>query len=100
MNEQDDFKAKIAEKEQKILRAKRQKAEYTWFGFGMFGLVGWSIVMPSMIGLGIGYWIDGKWESGYSWTLMLFFGGLLIGCLNVWYWVSKEQKSIEEENKK
>lgn len=94
------FQRKIAAKEKTLIRAKGRCKEYTWFGFGMFGLIGWSIVTPSLLGLALGYWIDSKWETGYSWSLMLFFGGLMLGCFNAWYWITKERKSIEEENKR
>jgi len=57
------------------------------FGLGMFGLVGWSIAIPTLIGIALGVWIDSRWPSQYSWTLMMLFIGVILGCLNAWYWV-------------
>jgi len=99
MNEEDRFKKQIEQKEKRKLLAKKRKHSYMWFGMGMFGLVGWSIVVPTFIGVAIGIVIDQKVKSQYSWTLMLLFLGLIIGCINVWYWVTKERKSIEEDKK-
>jgi ATP synthase protein I len=31
--------------------------------------------------------------------LTFLFAGIILGCLNAWYWVEKERKEIEEENK-
>jgi ATP synthase protein I len=43
-----------------------------------------------LIGIAFGIWIDTTWDSPYSWTLMLLFIGVMVGCLNAWYWVKRE----------
>ena len=58
-------------------------------GLGMFGVVGWSVAIPTLIGVAVGIWIDRSWPSQFSWTLMLLIGGLMLGCMNAWYWVRK-----------
>jgi ATP synthase protein I len=58
----------------------------------MFGLVGWSVAIPTLIGIAVGVWIDRTHSGPYSWTLMLLFAGVVVGCLNAWYWVKKESK--------
>lgn len=60
-----------------------------WFGLGMFGVVGWSVAIPTLIGTALGIWIDHTWPSQFSWTLMLLIAGVMAGCLNAWYWVRK-----------
>ena len=35
----------------------------------------------------------------YSWTLMLLGVGVILGCLNAWFWVSKERQIIEKERR-
>jgi len=55
----------------------------------MFGVVGWSVAIPTLIGTALGIWIDNNWPSQFSWTLMLLIGGVMVGCLNAWYWVRK-----------
>jgi ATP synthase protein I len=79
------------------LRARRHRDRSTWFGLGMYGLVGWSVVIPTMAGVAAGIWIDTTWPGRFSWTLMLMLGGLLLGCWNAWYWVSLEQRAIRRE---
>jgi len=56
----------------------------------MFGLVGWSVAVPTVVLLALGIWIDGQTNSPYSWTLMLLVIGIALGCLNAWYWVKRE----------
>ncbi|MFA6118563.1 MAG: AtpZ/AtpI family protein [Parachlamydiales bacterium] len=93
-----DFK-KILEKKEKDKLMAKQRKNRMWLSLGMLGIVGWSIVIPAFIGIGIGIWIDKKFITQFSWTLMLMFLGLIIGCANVWYWISKERKSIEKDKK-
>ncbi len=64
----------------------------------MSGLVGWSVTIPTLIGAAIGMWVDKHYPSTYSWTLMLLFAGLTIGCLNAWKWVNSEYKVMQEDS--
>lgn len=68
----------------------RQSHKSVWFGLGMFGLVGWSVAVPTLLGIALGLWIDGHFPSQYSWTLMLLLLGIGLGCFNAWYWVQQE----------
>ena len=63
----------------------------------MFGVIGWSVAIPTLLGIFIGIWIDTTWPSRFSWTLMLLFAGVVLGCLNAWSWIERERRSIEEE---
>jgi ATP synthase protein I len=89
----------VAGQERRKLRARRHRTGGTWFGLGMYGLVGWSVVIPTLLGVALGLWLDRSWPSRYSWTLMLLGAGLLLGCWNAWYWVSLEQRAIEDESR-
>ena len=80
----------VGKKEARKLKARREKHRNIWFGLGMMGLVGWSIAVPTLLGLALGIWIDSKWPSGLSWTLMLLVAGLLAGCWIAWRWVERE----------
>jgi ATP synthase protein I len=61
------------------------------------GIVGWSVVVPTLLGAALGIWLDNHLPGSHSWTLMLLIIGLVIGCLNAWYWVSKEDKEMRED---
>ncbi len=80
----------VGRKEARKILARRSRDKNVWFGLGMFGMVGWSVAVPTLIGVAVGIWVDSRYPSNYSWTLMLLFIGLIIGCLNAWYWVKKE----------
>ena len=80
--------------------ARRSKAQHhptqVWFGLGMMGLIGWSVAIPTLLGAALGLWLD-KRHSSHSWTLALLVAGLMIGCLNAWHWVAKQDAAMRED---
>jgi ATP synthase protein I len=85
----------VASKQARKLRAKRQRDQSAWFGLGMFGLVGWSVAIPAILFIALGVWIDARSSGTHSWTLMLLIIGIGLGCLNAWFWDSRESREIE-----
>ena len=68
----------VGHKEARKLKARRERDRSVWFGLGMFGLVGWSVAIPTLIAVALGVWIDTTWSGPYSWTLMLLFVGVAV----------------------
>ncbi|MCE5281365.1 MAG: AtpZ/AtpI family protein [Deltaproteobacteria bacterium] len=91
------FTRQVAQKEARKIRGRTRKDDGLWFGLGVLGIVGWSVVIPTLIGTAAGLWIDQTWPSRFSWTLMLLVLGLALGCFNAWYWVKKAREKIIEE---
>ena len=85
------FLDNIGEKARRKLKA-RQTRKQVWFALGMFGMVGWAVTLPTLMGVALGVWIDRHIDSQYSWTLMLLAVGVGLGCWNAWYWVTKESQ--------
>jgi len=85
----ESFTKKVGLRESLRIRGGEQRKQTLWFGLGMFGLIGWSVAIPTLIGTGLGLWIDSNYPSRFSWTLMLLIIGVAIGCMNAWYWVRK-----------
>lgn len=79
------------------LRARRNVTPGVWFGLGMVGLIGWSVVIPTLMGAALGMWLDKHQIGQHSWTLALLMAGLTLGCFNAWHWVSKEDSAMREE---
>ncbi len=87
----------VAAKAARKLRARRHKDRTVWFGLGMMGVIGWSVAIPTLLGALLGIWLDKHFPGDRSWTLALLVAGLAIGCFNAWYWVSKEDKAMRDE---
>ena len=92
MNKRQTLQDNVDVKQSRKLNARQQGERSAWFGLGMFGLVGWSIAIPTLLGIAVGIWIDERWPSQFSWTLMLLIGGVGTGCLNAWWWVNRENE--------
>jgi ATP synthase protein I len=95
-NKTDSFSSRIADKEKRKLKAMRNKSS-VWFGLGMMGMVGWSIVVPSLLGALGGTWLDKRFPQSFSWTLTLLIAGLIAGGVVAWYWVDREDKEINKK---
>jgi ATP synthase protein I len=91
----EEVGAKAARK----LRARRHPTPGVWFGLGMMGLIGWSVVVPTLLGAALGLWLDRQHPGTHAWTLALLMAGLAIGCWNAWQWVAKEDRAIQEEQR-
>lgn len=84
----------IGRKAQRKLRARQTRHDSIWYGMGMIGMVGWSVAIPTVLGIAIGLWLDERIAVDFSWTLTMLVLGVVVGCVNAWYWVSKEGNYI------
>jgi ATP synthase protein I len=96
VQEQMAFRHEIEAKAKRKLKARRSSSSGVWFGLGMMGLIGWSVVVPTLLGAAFGNWLDHRYPGSHSWTLMFLVIGLAIGCLNAWNWVAKENQEMHE----
>jgi ATP synthase protein I len=92
------FSQQIAEKEKRKQKALRDNKQSVWFGLGMFGMVGWSVVAPTLLGALLGIWLDKTYPQSFSWTLSFLVLGLVMGGLVAAHWVTKEDKEINNDN--
>jgi ATP synthase protein I len=97
VNDRTAFSQEVGAKAARKLKARRNSTKSVWFGLGMMGLIGWSVAIPTLLGAALGLWLDNRHPGSHSWTLMLLVIGLVIGCLNAWHWVAKEDKAMREE---
>ena len=96
-NRGDPLSREVGAKADRKLRARRDGGKGVWFGLGLMGLVGWSVVVPTLLGAALGLWLDKHHPGRHAWTLALMMAGLAIGCLNAWHWVSQEDREMRDE---
>jgi len=89
------FSQEVGEKAARKIKARRS-TQGIWFGLGMMGLVGWSVTIPTLLGAATGIWLDDHYPGTHSWTLTLLVIGLVIGCVNAWHWVAKQDREMRE----
>ncbi|HUU90738.1 MAG TPA: AtpZ/AtpI family protein [Phycisphaerae bacterium] len=83
------FADTVGAKEKRKIKGRRQRERGPLFYVGMFGIVGWSVAVPTVLGILAGWMIDRRWPGGVSWTLTLMLLGVVLGCLNAWLWVRR-----------
>jgi ATP synthase protein I len=94
-----ELSEEVGAREMRKVRARRTRDRTLWLGLEMFGVIGWSVAVPTLIGIALGIWFDRIWPGRFSWTLALLLAGVMLGCVSAWYWVSREREAIEEEDK-
>jgi ATP synthase protein I len=87
-----EMEKRVAAQAERKRKARAEGDRGVWFGLGMFGLVGWSVAIPALIGTALGWWMDKAVADQYSWTLMGLGLGVAVGCFNAWYWVKRESE--------
>ena len=90
----------VGKKAERRLRAQRSGQWNSWFGMGMFGMVGWSVAVPTLLGAALGVWIDNRWPGPRSWTVIMLFAGLTLGLLVAIHWVKEECGDCDEDEKR
>ena len=60
-------------------------------GLGTFGMIGWSIAVPTVGGAFLGLWLDRVAPQGFSWTIALILGGVVLGVFIAASWINKER---------
>jgi ATP synthase protein I len=86
----------VTAKAARKLKAQGTEPQTVWFGLGMIGLIGWSVAVPTLLGIALGSWLDRHHPEAHSWLLWLLFAGLIIGCINAWHWVSREHEAMHD----
>lgn len=87
----------VGDKADRKIMARRDGTPGLWAGLGMMGLIGWSVVVPTLLGAALGLWLDKTRPGGHSWTLALLVAGLALGCFNAWRWVAREDQAMHSD---
>jgi ATP synthase protein I len=89
----------VGAKAERKLRARRDGAPGVWSGLGMMGLIGWSVVVPTVAGAALGIWLDSRYPGGHAWSLALLMAGLVLGCLNAWRWLAQQDRAMHDADR-
>ncbi len=87
-----EMQNKIKSDVKKKIKAKSEKDDIM-FGLGVFGIIGWAISIPTLLGILLGVYLDKNFPMDFSWTLTLLFLGVVVGCLNAWHWIKEKSES-------
>lgn len=50
----------------------------------MIGSLGWLVVIPTLVGIFVGHWLDGREGTGLTFTGAFIFVGVALGAVLAW----------------
>lgn len=65
-------------------RAQRESRRSIGQDLALVGVIGWTLVIPTLLGVYAGRALDRRFGSGVFWTLGLLVAGLVLGCVLAW----------------
>jgi ATP synthase protein I len=86
----DKMQKAVRLRDQRRKQWKKEGERSLWQNLSMIGALGWLIVTPTLLGVLIGRWLDGVFETGIFFSGALVFLGITMGCYLAWQRVSKE----------
>ena len=98
--ENDVFSRQVGQKENLKLKASKEDKRSAWSGLGVVGMIGWTVAVPTLLGIALGIWLDKKYPQTFSWTLTFMILGLILGCILAWQWVDKEKQAMQQPKEK
>jgi ATP synthase protein I len=60
---------------------------------GQIGILGWSIVLPTLAGLALGHWLDRRFGTGVFFSAPLLMIGAAFGLWSAWKWMHRQNRS-------
>ena len=65
-------------------RAQREGGRSIGQDLALVGVIGWTLVIPALLGIYAGRALDRRFGSGVFWTLGLLVAGVAVGCVLAW----------------
>ncbi|OXC75373.1 ATP synthase protein I [Caballeronia sordidicola] len=59
---------------------------------GQIGILGWTIVVPTLLGLVIGHWLDRHFNTGVFFSAPLLMAGAAVGLWSAWKWMHRQTR--------
>lgn len=90
----EEFRRIVVGKSQRRTRARSRDDASIWSYLGTFGLVGWTVAVPTLLGLALGLFLDQRFSdpAGRSYTITFLVLGAAVGCGLAWSWVRRESR--------
>lgn len=82
---------------ERLQQSRNKKAASPLIGISAFGVIGWSIAIPCVLGAFLGHWLNQVAPQEFSWTIALILGGLVLGIGFAWNYISEAQQAAEQD---
>ena len=86
-----DGMAEAVRKQQDRYAQWRAEGEPSLLRFvGQIGILGWIIVLPTLVGMFVGRWLDRSFGTGIFWSAALLVLGVALGFWSGWRWMHRQ----------
>lgn len=69
---------------------KKEGERPLWKNLSMVGALGWLVAAPTVLGVFLGRWLDGQFDTGVTFSGALTFAGACIGFYLIWRRMNEE----------
>ncbi len=92
MTKPEDASAKVIRRRAERMQQTRNEPKYSPLnGLGVFGVIGWSVALPTVAGAFLGMWLNRVAPQSFSWPMALILGGAVVGAMVAWSWIDKSR---------
>lgn len=88
---EDASAAAIRRRAERMQQARNERKYSPLSGLGVFGVIGWSVAIPTVAGAFLGMWLNRVAPQSFSWPIALILGGVVVGGMVAWSWIDKNQ---------
>lgn len=86
----------IGRRARRLKKARENPGVSPLRGLGTFGMIGWSIAVPTVGGAFLGLWLDRTMPQDFPWVIALILGGVTLGSFIAWAWIGRETREEED----
>jgi ATP synthase protein I len=86
----EEFVSEVRTRRRRLEKHEREGDSSFWQSVGMMGTIGWSVSVPTALGVLLGRWIDSRLESAHVFMVFCMLVGLVAGCITAWRMVSEK----------
>lgn len=90
-NKEDASAAAIRRRAERMQQTRNERKYSPLSGLGVFGVIGWSVAIPTVAGAFLGMWLNRVAPQSFSWPIALILGGVVVGAMVAWNWIEKNQ---------
>jgi len=89
-HEQREMKDAVDKRQRRRETWKREGERSLWQNLSMVGALGWLVVVPTLLGVLAGRWLDTKFGTGIFYSGALIFLGVAFGSWLAWKRIDRE----------
>ncbi|WP_406867075.1 AtpZ/AtpI family protein [Paraburkholderia fungorum] len=76
---------------ERAARGREEPEPSLGYRLGQIGILGWAIILPTLLGLALGHWLDRSFGTRVFFSAPLLMVGAAVGLWSAWKWMHRQQ---------